>query len=150
MQNWGGGGGAKKVGFWVLFKFEWQRIRRFSRVGGRVPAFSCSSLIFSLNPESKSQCIAAVSFIKNFVKFFPVALFQTNGLDIYKAVESAGTVSSNREQGFQSLIPWIFLGWSTSIFLKICVQLIAYSIVVRPGQVKTPGQTKVRISSYSK
>ena len=108
-----------KLRYGWCVNFEWlNKAIIQSGWGEGYQLFLAAHWYFRLILRAKVKCIAAVSFVKNFVKFFPVALFQTNTRDIYKAVESAGTVSANREQGFQSLIPWIFLFWSISIFFK--------------------------------
>lgn len=126
-----------KLRYGWCVNFEWlNKAIIQSGWGEGYQLFLAAHWYFRLILRAKVKCIAAVSF----VKFFPVALFQTNTRDIYKAVESAGTVSANREQGFQSLIPWIFLFWSISIFLKKLrsVNSLLYRRKTRPSKVAWP------------
>ena len=137
----GGWGGQNKLRYGCCVNFEWlNKAIIQSGWGEGYQLFLAARWYFRLILRAKVKCVAAVSFVKNFVKFFPVALFQTNRRDIYKAVESAGTVSANREQGFQSLIPWIFLFWSISIFLKNLrsVNSLLYRRKTRPSKVAWP------------
>ena len=129
-----------KLRYGWCVNFEWlNKAIIQSGWGEGYQLFLAAHWYFRLILRAKVKCIAAVSFVFSCCAISNQYTWYLQGSRIsgHSLSKPWTRVSIPHPLDFSFLEYFYF-------FKKNCVQLIAYSIVVRPGQAKSPGQTKLK------